>query len=333
MRYYDDPNQMTCPWCNNVLNCIQDQLEGSVQSAFQSSQVILGLTPTLLSSIAPTVGEICMLSSNRPFLSILLSVGGPAVFCFRAMTYDDPLASLLPSRTFLTRTPMRRKGLGAKITRNVISLLEYMVALGAITNVVEASWMLGIQTIVSWKCEISFLPLTWTSLAMVVHLIASGSWLCSNTMRSMRVGHNQGETAHRFWQWTRSEFTLCAARERGGFLDGREQPASRLVVFANIFAQAGSFASVIYGTILLSSLLFIGVLDSFKYVIRYLLSALACRIVLMFELSGMIAVENEQDDKPKDTWDDESVEMSPASSSTFHPKRSLQAQSQRYQTL
>ena len=152
-------------------------------------------------------------------------------------------------------------------------------------------------------------------------------------MRALSVGRNQEASASRLWQWIKSEFTLCAARERRGFLDGREQSASRLVVFANIFAQAGSFASVIYGTILLSSLLFIGVLDSFQYVMRYLLSALACRVVLMFELSGMIAVENEEADKPNGDSDEESVEMSPVNRSSYHPKKSFQSQSRRYQTL
>ena len=288
-----------CPDCNSVVSCIQTQFEPADMSIFSSSQVILGLTPTLLSMMAPSVGEICMLSSNRPFLGALLSLGGPSIFCFRVLTYDDPLANLTPSNTFFSRTPMRRQGLRPRILRNIVSGCEYVLTSGAIGNVMYTSWILGHETILSWRCEISYYPFVWTSMAMAVHLVASGSWLCSRTMQRTRAAekkknrHPKESLVLKIKRWIRNEFTLCGAQDKRDFLDNRGVMEPRSIVFANLFAQATSFVLVIFGSFTLSSLLLIGTTDAFLFVLRYLLSALACRSVLMFELSGMAAVENE----------------------------------------
>ena len=146
-------------------------------------------------------------------------------------------------------------------------------------------------------------------------------------MQSIR--RNEPKLGH--WQHIKNEFTLCAARERRGFLD-LKRPASRVIVLFNILAQSGSLLSVIYGSIVLSSLLFIGVSDSFQYVFRYFLSALACRVVLIFELGGMIVVENEDRGEYDDELD-ESIDMTVGNRPKMRPERKFQSLSHRYQTL
>ena len=53
----------------------------------------------------------------------------------------------------------------------------------------------------------------------------------------------------------------------------------------------------------------------------------------MFELSGMIAVETQEVDKPNSDSDEESVEMSSVSRSSYHPMKGSQSQSRRYQNI
>ena len=81
----------------SLMACIQDGLPIENQLAMASAQVLLGLTPTLLSTLAPSVGEISMLSSVRPLLALLLSLGCPAVYSIRALEYDDPVLTLKPT--------------------------------------------------------------------------------------------------------------------------------------------------------------------------------------------------------------------------------------------
>jgi hypothetical protein len=275
-----------------------DTIPGSLQARFASAQVILGLTPALLSSIAPSIGEIAMLSSNRPLLSLLLSLGGPAIFCFRTLTYDDPLPILSPSHTIFARTPLRMK----RSRAYAISISEYLCAMLAIWNVVDASWDLGNQTIVSWRCDMYFLPFTWAMMAGVVHIVASLAWQFSKTMRAVRAAEASSNEAKRgrsnwywmaeIWYWIKNDVTPCAAREKRNFLQHQERNAFCLVVFCNVLGQFFAFILLIYGTFLLSSLQFIGARDSIFTVLRYLGSSILCRLILMFEIAGIHAVEN-----------------------------------------
>ena len=82
-------------------------------------------------------------------------------------------------------------------------------------------------------------------------------------------------------------------RKKRGFLQHRGKAERGFVILANIFAQWVHFSLVFTGIAVLSSLLFIGTVDAIVVVLRYHLSVLVCRLVLMFELSGMASVEND----------------------------------------
>ena len=56
-----------CPSAFNLISCVQDALPVETQLAMASAQVILGLIPTLISTLSPSVGEISMLSSSTTY--------------------------------------------------------------------------------------------------------------------------------------------------------------------------------------------------------------------------------------------------------------------------
>ena len=289
-----------CVLCEDVVDCIQQQLSEGDKSNFSSSQVILGVTPTLLAVIAPTLGELSMLSSSRPLLSLLISLGAPASFCSRTMAYDDPLDSLVPTRTIFTRSPFERGGPSNRAMRAALSLFEYLIVMVAVGNVIHASWTLGLQTIVSWRCEWNSLPFLWTTLSFIPPMIASLSWHFSGTMKAVRRADSQSRASYggsAIGRWIGREFRLSAANPKRHFLKNRVEAEHRFVVFVNIFAQLGSLFLVLFGTWTLSALLLIGAKDSLGYILRFYASAMFCRVVLMFELSGMSAVENESESK------------------------------------
>ena len=289
-----------CVTCEDVVSCISDSLSESDKSSFGSSQVILGIAPTLLSLVAPTIGELLLLSTSRPFLSFLIGLGAPPTFSSRLLTFEDPLDSLLPVRTFFTQTPIRRNGGASSLwAKSAISLCEYLIMFGAVGNIVEASWRLGQQTILSWQCDTSIFPLTWIFMASIIPMIVSQSWLFSRTMRAVRAGEKRSgksETRPAVWRWIVDEVTPSALREKKrGFLKHRGTQESRWIIFANIIAQLMSLVLALYGTFILSSLLLISVRNSFYVFLRFFFGAGVCRLVLMFELSGMAAVESEYD--------------------------------------
>lgn len=60
---------------------------------YQAASVIMGLTPTLLASLGPSVAEASLLSTHRPLLSLLsflISLGAPVVYPMRVFDFTDP---------------------------------------------------------------------------------------------------------------------------------------------------------------------------------------------------------------------------------------------------
>lgn len=176
-----------------------------------------------------------------------------------------------------------------------LSLFEYLLVCGAVANVVQTSIALSQWSIVSWKCNISYLPLTWPFGTVLVHILASSAFLLSNTMDAIRTSEATLR-ATEGWRltilrWARREFTPCVSHPKRGHLRHYQQKEKWGVVLLNMLAQAVTFVFLFYGTFLLSSLMFMYTADAVFVVARYLISTIVCRLILTVELGGMVAVE------------------------------------------
>jgi hypothetical protein len=276
--------------CKYLFGCMVGQLPEFVKGDFSSAQVLLGLLPGVLSLASSSVGEISMLSSHRPFLSLLLSMGGPAVYQSRSLEYDYPLKAL-PRRSSIWTAGKR-----AQKWWVLVSLCQYIVALLCMANVIFTSWQLGYQTVVVWKCNASYLPLLYSIFPVVIHLVGAGSWYLSNTMKAVR---NVGESNKRS-NWIRrlrNEYRLCSMREDRSYLE-QEQKISpnsdgRVTIMMNQAADIMSFVHMIFGTLTFASSTFIGTLDSVTVIGRYYISTLICRLILVGELGGITYAERQ----------------------------------------
>jgi hypothetical protein len=74
--------------------CILNHITSDWQANLNSAGVILGIMPTLLSTIGPSIAETSLLSAHRPFLSFLISMGAPAIWSTRVFEYNDPIQAL-----------------------------------------------------------------------------------------------------------------------------------------------------------------------------------------------------------------------------------------------
>ena len=74
-------------------------------------------------------------------------------------------------------------------------------------------------------------------------------------------------------------------------------PETRIAVYLNWVAVILAYAHWIFGTLVFSSTLFIGTLDAFGVIARYLASALVCRMILLVELAGIRGVEENETSK------------------------------------
>ena len=251
-----------------------------------SAGVVLGLMPHFLSYLGPTLSESSILMLERPLLSVLLVIGGPAIYPARSIETYDPFEALKP---LPWRHPSVRP---AWWVQGSVSLLEYLVAVAAAANVVIICLDLGFKIIVTWKKLDSYLPLIWVILPLFVHFCAETRLYTATVRhpilicRAYAYGPNMGSfcsPAH----WFIAETQLCSARPGRDYPTGREEPFHLCIfsVLISLFCVVHQALVVI----IFSSLLFIAVNDAIPILIRFASSAFAVQGIGAFEIKGLLA--------------------------------------------
>ncbi|MCJ1471853.1 hypothetical protein MMC13_000494 [Lambiella insularis] len=279
---------------------------------YQASSVVMGLTPTLLASFGPSVAETSLLSSHRPILSFLISLGAPAVHPTRVFDFTDPYTILEPGR-YMLRLP--RLGHTSAI---LLSMVEYVCALAAAVTIATTSIQLGANSILAWGCTNQDLPLVWTTLSVAIHVTAAvgyrialnGYELPPSSDPGLAMSGQAGPAAekrfsisHRLMSkvsvFFKTETCICA---NDTFLLVREVNGSTVTprwgVLLSCWAGLLGLGHVMFGTLIFASLSFVTVYDFMNYVLwRYIMATVVCRVILMIELTGLRAVKRELEEK------------------------------------
>ena len=245
--------------------------------------ILLGLLPIFVATFGPTIAEIALLSSRRPLLNFLLSVGVPAIFITRPMAYADPLELLTPVWGEFAIPRFTNERLA-----RALSGAEYLLVSLALTNILWVSYGLQLRTVLAWKC-LSFMPVVWALLPCVVHLLAAWLFIHSGVMRRVKLEHQtdslgrRHSLGRRFGSWVRTESVLCANQADETLQDTSLEV---LAVTLNWLATVMGSIHVIFGIVVFAGLLFISLLDASNVAVRHMVSILVCRLVLKFEISG-----------------------------------------------
>lgn len=281
-------NNSTSPWtCQLALDCIIGNTSGSALQEMASSLVVLGLTPTMLSQLGPKLSESSMLSYRRPGLSFLLSMGAPTVFPGRIFTYESPFETLkvafkdqpvqryLPSMRPLVKRP------------KVIGFIEYVVALGAICNIIDQSIQLGWRSVLSWACNTTWTPMAWVLFPGLIHVIAAAAFhRIPKSVKQPGQTSEQDEMGWRrrpFWG-SFDELRACHAHTKRTIIAG--SPGLMTLVLNNV-AQFLVVIHIVLGSVIFSSCQFLRFVDAIPVILRYTLSTLVCQFINAYELHGM----------------------------------------------
>ena len=303
--------------CRRHQNCVLSRMSGGHQADQSSATVVLGLIPTFLALLGPTVAEVSLLSAHRPVLAMLVVLGGPTFQVItRLFDYTDPADVL--------RADARRLRLPVLNRRNaiLISIAEYIAVFGACATTLYTCIEIGERTILAWGCTVQFGPLIWALMAIVPQLMLATGYAIRTRNKDDDVGaHRSSKNAgtlesrsrllgnprdsnnhvHRIsgfkdrlirlggslWKSMQREATICA---RQG-LDTRViQDVPRWIVFLNLAAEGMAYSLWAFGTAVFSSLLFLTVTNVFQDVLwRFVLAAVLCRMVTIIELAGLRA--------------------------------------------
>ncbi|KAK8050897.1 hypothetical protein PG993_002282 [Apiospora rasikravindrae] len=147
--------------CAAALDCILQNSSESIKSNLANSQVVLGLTPTILSFMGSDIAELAALSSHHPFLAIILSLGAPVLPVRHILTPLDVarIVNKEPSRFgrlyhgWLTNQ--------YRTVRRLFDLGLYALAIGAVANNMSTSFYLDSRAVVGFRCGAILMPLAW----------------------------------------------------------------------------------------------------------------------------------------------------------------------------
>jgi len=178
----------------------------------------------------------------------------------------------------------------SRVVCRVISLLEYVLAVGAVINTVHNSYQVGLRTVISFSCHHSgILPLIWNSFSYAIGF--AGLILVRWTFWSLSVGKldlAEG-TGRGLGKWFVTEWTRCIERPALSYNPDKApnipKTISRVGLTLGIdILLAAQFAM---GTMLMSSIIFVRMQDAALIVLRYLASAFVVRLIVTFEGGGM----------------------------------------------
>lgn len=304
--------------CYHVEDCLLHAIPPGWQANYNSANTILGLMPTLLASIGPSFAEISLLSAHRPLLSFLISMGASAIWPNRMFEYIHP-PEILRRRS---KSPWAGKMRFWPAV--MMSLAQYVVAIGAIANVMTTSIEVGRKSILAFGCTTTFAPLLWSSLPSAIHLVSVLSYFIARKMALRQILKERlSEEAekskssedieqtpshitqaapplsppppppqryHKVWRWCyatlSNEITVCANHPKPHAVQAKIVPS--VSVWLAVTAGVMNFCHVTFGIIIFSSLQLIAVEDVFKRILcRYVISSTACRLLLIIEMSGL----------------------------------------------
>ncbi|KAH8728515.1 hypothetical protein GQ44DRAFT_702409 [Phaeosphaeriaceae sp. PMI808] len=224
--------------------------------------------PTFLSTIGLSIAEISLVSFHRPLLAFLITMGAPAMWPSRLLEYSDPTCVLGDSSGNNARGSLLVVRIGDqwKWAAGLLSALQYVLAAGAVFNVVWTSLDLGWKSILSWGCTTTIGPLLWSSLTCIVHIavVMSFAYARKSAVKQTKVtGAVKGDMTsggscspssifRNVWGPMKKEGTLCAEQR----LEDEYEVDSRVLAWAvigNVLAGCG-FVHLVFGAIIFSSL-------------------------------------------------------------------------------
>lgn len=293
----------------NTTQCILNNSSVLHLQTIQSSAVLLGLVPILLSTAGPSLMELALLSLRRPFLAALLSLGTAAVFPTRPLSfYDDTPRIALNRMRMGPTTRICKKFLPARmagVRRSracfiILGFVEYVLALAAVFNVMYTSWQLGTNSIYVLDCVASYFPLLWVIIPVSIHGLMCGAFHLDykkkKKKRKAKTSRDDVELAVTVranpppsttsTKWSRLALHIIPSAAQPSMLaDVIDEPSMVVDLVHKISTMLG-FAQVIYGVIIFSSCIFVAAADAAAILLRYLASVVVCRVLVAFDLGA-----------------------------------------------
>ncbi|KLO81518.1 uncharacterized protein LW93_8229 [Fusarium fujikuroi] len=254
-----------------VIDCILTTMPEFRKAELASAAVILGLAPSVLQLLSASYLDTAILAYRRPGLALLLAMCSSGVKPLTASEYDDFIAKMGAESSTTFGVP---RFVGAQA---IVSWAEYIIAAASVTNNAYLTYQLCLQAVCTFAPAEDFLPAIWTASALAIHLFGYITARLKITVDTKSAWEDRGK----LW----SEVTPTAWQPKL-HVKANERHAGWFLTLASAL-YVGDCLQALFGTLILSSLVFISVRDSAIIVIRLMGSALFARLILIYELAGL----------------------------------------------
>jgi hypothetical protein len=155
------PNRPIYQLCRDQMSCILTNVSEADKASMATTGVILGILPTLLAVLSPSISELALLSVQRPLLAAFTSLGAPGVLQTRVFEYEDP--SELVDATAGARVRSRLSiGPWSDSWSWLIGVAQLLLAVACAVNTLWLAVDINRKSIVSWGCTRTWFVLTGT---------------------------------------------------------------------------------------------------------------------------------------------------------------------------
>ncbi|KAF5990296.1 hypothetical protein FBULB1_123 [Fusarium bulbicola] len=254
-----------------VIDCILTTMPEFRKAELASAAVILGLAPSVLQLLSASCLDTAILAYRRPGLAVLLAMCSSGVKPLTASDYDDFITKMGAESSTTFAVP---RFVGAK---GIVSLVEYIIAAASVANNAYLTYQLCLQAVCTFAPAEDFLPAIWTAAALAIHLFGYIAARFKMTTETKSAWEERG----RLW----SELTPTAWQSKLRIKASRRHTGWFLTLASALYV--GDCLQALFGTLILSSLVFISVRDSAIIVIRLMGSALFARLILIYEVAGL----------------------------------------------
>lgn len=262
----------------NLISCMLQNTPEWRKSNMASAAVMLGLIPTILGLTGSHVAEVMLIGMFRPALAVFINYGAPVLNPTPTLSGIDPLEFLQP----------RKKGRAFRLPRRLpptaVVVFEYVTVFAAAGNFLDAMMRINRGTLVSFAIGVPLVPLWWFA---ALHVFAIGEWaLARRVRRYSRVGTKSATSRlRRCWHWWGDSIAVAPDKDMAVTLK-TETRCFSVLSFLNTVLTA---CHILFGTVVFSSLLFIGFRDAALFAFRIFMSHLVCRGIVMFEMNRLRA--------------------------------------------
>jgi len=291
-----------------LVACILDHFTEIRKTEMAIVSVVLGLLPMALQFVGPKVADLAILGMRRPVLAALICLGSSCPTLETDRSGLETVRNMGHASVGAVDEILWPKVLETRSwIKYLISLFEYVLVGTAAANSVIQGWQLSfwaisfISTLVGafGNTAEGFSPLLWVFLPLPIQALGMCVlYLGSDTTRR---SSSQAAAQHPplvfscppalapIGTWFIREVTPLAFSGDGIGRKKREHIAKSTRYWMLVIDWAIRllvWVQVIYGTMVLSSELFLSLFTALEVVGRFLAGAMVCRVVLEFEMYG-----------------------------------------------